>query len=69
MVFIFCISLMIKDEHFFIYLLAFSVSSLEKQKSSSSNIDWVGSIFAIEFQCLLYKLCINPFIRYMDFHI
>lgn len=48
MVFI-CISLMIKDEHFFIYLLAFSVSSLEKQKSSSSNIDWVGSVFAIEF--------------------
>ena len=44
-----CISLMIKDEHFFIYLLAFSVSSLEKQKSSSSNIDWVGSVFAIEF--------------------
>ena len=46
MVFI-CISLMIKDENLFIYLLAFSVSS--KQKSSSSNIDWVVSVFAVEF--------------------
>ena len=58
---------MINDEHFFINLLASSVSSLEKQKCSSSNIDWVDSVFATEFSAFFIYFPYQPFVRYMIF--